>query len=159
MELLKDFPIQDIIISEDFKNTTPGSRKMDRAEQRFQQIGKLPANIVINDENVLIDGYITYLLAVKYGIQRTDLYRGYTEVVEVVHYAGSNRMYMWRVPLRLVGEITEGDYIIVPTSRGAKRVKVTKVIGQQYPEQGRTLKPVYKICQRRGGYGETEKGQ
>lgn len=109
MKLLKNFPIQDIIISEDFKNTTPGSRKMDRAEQRFRQAGKFPGNIVINDENVLIDWYITYLLAVKHGIRRTDLYHGYTEVVEALHYAGSNRMYMWRVPLRLAGEITEGD--------------------------------------------------
>lgn len=146
MELLKDFHIKDIIISEDFKNTTPGSRKMGRAEQRYLQTGTLPANIVINDEDVLIDGYITYLLAVQYGIDRVDVYRGCVEVVEAVHYSGSNRVYMWRVPLRLSGEITAGDYIIVPTSRGTKRVKVTGVGRQQYPKQMRRIKNVIKKC-------------
>ena len=148
MELLKDFQIKDIIITEDFKNTTPGSRKMERAEQRYIRTGELQTVIVVNDENVLIDGYITYLLAVKYGIKQIDVYRGYAELVEAVHYAGSTRVYKWRVPLRLTGMLETGDYIIVPTVRGAKRVRVTKIIRQQYPEQTYRLKNVIKKCNR-----------
>lgn len=148
MELLKDFQIKDIIISADFKNTTPGSRKMGRAEKNYIHSGKLPVAIVINDENVLIDGYITYLIAVKHGIEQIDVYRGYTELVEAVHYAGSTRAYMWHVPLRFTGTIEIGDYIIVPTTRGVKRVRVARVIRQQYPDQVRRIKNVIKKCNR-----------
>ena len=148
MELLKDFQIKDSIITEDFKNTTPGSRKMERAEYRYQQTGGLPVNIVVNDDNVLIDGYITYLLAVQHGIEQTDVYRGCAEFVEAVHYAGSTRAYMWRVPLWLNGLLEVGDYIIVPTTRGVKRVKVSRVIRQQYLDQTRRIKNVIKKCNR-----------
>lgn len=159
MELLKDFRIKDVIISEDYKNTAPGEQKIKRAEQRYLQTGILPVNIVINDKNVLIDGYITYLVAVKYEVRQINVYRGYTEIVEAVHYAGSFKPYRWRVPLKLIGTIEVNDYIIVPTARGAKCVRVINIVRQQYPDQSRALKPVYKKCQRRGGYGETEKGQ
>ena len=146
MELLKDFRIKDIIISEDFKNTQPGSRKMERAEQNYLQIGELPANIVINDQNVLVDGYITYLLAVKHGVHQMDVYRGYIEVVEAVHRPGSKSKYTWRVPFGLVGQIEEGDHVIVATSRGAKRVKVENVIRQQYPDQTVGRRSIFKKC-------------
>ena len=144
MELLKDFQIKDIIISEDFKNTQPGSRKMERAEQNYLQTGELPANIVINDENVLVDGYVTYFLAVKYGVQQIDVYRGYIEVVEAVHRPGSKVKYTWRVPFGLIGQIEAGDHVIVATSRGAKRVKVENVIRQQYPDQSVGKRSIFK---------------
>lgn len=146
MELLKDFRIKDIVISEDYKSTLPREDKQERAEQRYLQTGELPTNIVVNDSDVLIDGYITYLLAVKHGIKQLDIYRGCVEIVEAVHYTGSNKAYTWRVPLRLNGMIEVNDYIIVPSSGGVKRVKVLNVIRQQYPEQSRPLKQIYKKC-------------
>lgn len=148
MELLKDFSIKDIIISEDYKNTTPGSRKMERAEQRYLQTGLLPTNIIINDDNVLIDGYITYLLAVRHGIDHVDAHRGYIEVIEAVHYACSTRPYIWRVPLWMAGTIAVNDYVIVPTSRGVKRVRVTSVMRQQYTDQTHRIKNMIKKCNR-----------
>lgn len=148
MELLRNFAIRDIIVTDDFRDTTPGSRKMERAERRYQQTGGLPVNIVINDENVLIDGYITYLLAVQHGIEQMDVYRGYMELVEALHYTGSEKAYMWRVPLWLYGMIETGDYIIVQTARGVKRVKVSRIVRQQYPEQTRRIKKVIKRCSR-----------
>ncbi len=146
MELLKNFHIKDIVISEDFKSTIPGSEKMNRAEQRYLQTGDLPSNIIINDANVLIDGYVTYLVAVQHGIEQIDVYRGYVEIVEAVHRAGSTKAYMWRVPMRLAGTIVANDYIIVPSSRGAKRVKVVNVTRQQYPDQSRRIKQIFKKC-------------
>ena len=146
MELLKDFSIKDIVISEDYKNTTPGSRKMERAEQRYLQTGLLLANIIINDNNVLIDGYITYLLAVRHGLEQVDVYRGYIEIIEAVHRAESNKVFQWRVPLRLYGQVQRNDFVMARTSSGVKRVLVKAVIRQSYPEQGRTLKRICKIC-------------
>lgn len=146
MILLKNFKLKDIIISEDYKNTQPGSRKMERAELRYLLTRELPVNIVINDDGVLIDGYITYLLAVKYGVERLDVFRGYVEIVEAVHRPLSKKSYAWRVPFSLIGQIKAGDYVIVPAPAGAQRVKVVNVIRQQYPDQEIGKKTLFKKC-------------
>ena len=145
MELLKDFDIKDIRISDDFRNTTPGENKMERMRQKYERSSLLPTNIIINADNVLIDGYITYLLALEQGIEQLDVYRGYIEVIEAVHREGS-KSFRWRVPLYLYGSVQPGDYAIVRTSKGVKRVYVKKVIQQQYPEQTYKLKRIIKKC-------------
>jgi len=144
MELLKNFPIENIIISEDFKRTQPGSRKMESAEARYQQTGELPAIIVINDENVLIDGYITYLTALNHGIVAADVYRGWEEVIEAVH-GQQDHIFKWRVPRHLVGMIKPVDKVLVTTAKGVKRVRVVNVMRYQYTDQSRNLKRVWKI--------------
>lgn len=146
MILLKNFKLKDIIISEDYKNTQPGNRKMERAELHYLLTRELPTNIVINDAGVLIDGYITYLMAVKYGVEKLDVYRGYVETVEAVHHLFSRKRYAWRVPFRLVGKIKVGDYVIVPSPAGAQRVRVVNVIRQQYPDQEIGKKSLLKKC-------------
>lgn len=98
MKLIKGFQIKNIVISEDYRCTTPTSAKLSRLEQHYLQTGELPTNIVINDSNVLIDGYITYLLAVQYGVEQIDVYRGYVEIVEAMHGVGRTKAYTWRVP-------------------------------------------------------------
>lgn len=146
MILLKNFKLKDIIISEDYKNTQPGTRKMERAELHYLLTRELPINIVINDAGMLIDGYITYLLAVKYGVERLDVFRGYVEIVEAVHRPLSKKSYAWRVPFSLIGQIKAGDHVIVPAPAGAQRVKVVNVIRQQYPDQEIGKKSIYKKC-------------
>lgn len=95
---------------------------------------------------MLIDGYITYLLAVLYGVEQLDVYSGYIEVVEAVHYTGSPKSYMWSVPLGLYGRIKPGNYVIVRTTQGVRRVQVKSIIRQQYPDQAYRHKRVYKLC-------------
>ncbi len=146
MKLLRDYQLKDIIISEDFKGTQPSNKKMEKVEQDYLQSGALPVNIIINDDNVLIDGYITYLLAVKHGIQRADIYQGYIEMIEAFHCAGSKKCYTWRVPILLASKIMPGDRVLVPNVAGARTVKVERVIRQQYPNQKLGRKPVFKKC-------------
>lgn len=143
MKLLKDFQIKDIVISEDFKNTTPAERKLQRKEDYFINTGKLPEDIVINDDNVLIDGYTTYLVAVKHGILSSNVKRGYVELIEAAHSAGS-RLYVWRVPVWMQGTIKKGDKCIVRTGTGVKRVCVVNVLRQQYPTQIPRLRNVIR---------------
>ena len=52
MEQIWSFSLQDIIISEDFKNTEPAAWKMQRKADYYERTGELPEDIVINDENV-----------------------------------------------------------------------------------------------------------
>lgn len=144
MELLNGFSIKDIRITEDFMRTQPGIRKMERAERQYIQTGVLPTNIIINTDNVLIDGYITYLIALEHGVEYLNVYRGYYETVVAVH-GKREKNFAWRVPLYLSGQIKSGDKVLVTTSRGVRRVRVVEVEMQQYPEQGRRLRRVIKI--------------
>ena len=59
MEQIWSFSLQEIIISEDVKNTEPAAWKMQRKADYYERTGELPEDIVINDENVLFDGYAT----------------------------------------------------------------------------------------------------
>lgn len=144
MELLKNFPIKDIKITEDFQRTPPGTRKMERAERQYMQNRTLPTNIIINTEGVLIDGYITYLTALKHGIENLNVYQGFYETIVAVH-GKREKNFIWRVPLYLSGQIKAGDRVLVTTARGVRRVRVVELKMQQYPEQGRRLRRVLKI--------------
>ncbi len=143
MEQIGSFSLQDIIISEDFKNTEPAAWKMQRKADYYKRTGELPEDIVINDENVLIDGYATYLTAARYDLTHVPVKRGYVELIEASHRAGA-KTYFWRVPPRLVGMIHQGDKCIVRTARGVRRVRVERILRQQYPVQEPRLRSVLK---------------
>lgn len=82
MKKLESFPVKDIIISEDFKDTDPASWKLQHKVDYYKQHGELPKDIMINDENVLIDGYTTYLAAVMFGLEYVPIKVGYVELIE-----------------------------------------------------------------------------
>lgn len=84
MELLKDFKVSNIVISEDFANTAPAEKKIERARKRLEH-GVDTAAIVLNNDNVLIDGYCTYLAAKELGMEHITATRGYVELIEAVH--------------------------------------------------------------------------
>ena len=145
MIIVEKFPIKEIIISEDFKNTPPTERKMQYKREHLKNTGVLKKNIIINDENILIDGYTTYLLAMENGVDYVSVIRGYVEIVEAVHKKGG-KAYSWKVPDSLIGTISPGDKCIVHTSLGAKYVRVVRVSRQQYPIQIPKLQNVLKVC-------------
>ena len=147
MQKVNNFRLKDIVISEDFKNTPPGSEKMARREEQFKRTRML-SRIIINDANILIDGYVDYLLAVKYQIQYIDVTRGHIEVIEAFHSHYPRKAYRWKVPPRLQGNIAAGDKVLVKSSAGISRVTVKSVIYEQYPQQNPRLKWVYAINQK-----------
>lgn len=144
MMQFESFPLKDIVISEDFSRTEPAAMKLDKIRKCYADHGELPAYIVINDNNVLIDGYCTYLVAKELGATSVLVRRGYVELIEASHRAGAKN-FIWRVPARLMGQIKAGDKCIVRTTRGARRVRVEKVLQQQYPTQQPPLKTVLKL--------------
>ena len=145
MNIIEKFPVKEIIISEDFKNTTPTERKMQYKREHLKNTGVLKKNIIINDENILIDGYTTYLLAMENGMDYVLIIRGYVEIVEAVHKKGG-KAYSWKVPASLIGSISPGDKCIVRTSSGAQYVHVVNVLRQQYPIQTPKLQNVLRVC-------------
>jgi RecJ-like exonuclease len=54
--------IEDITIKDEFKETPPSVDKISSKLDYYRKNKKFDSNIIINKENVLQDGYITYLL-------------------------------------------------------------------------------------------------
>lgn len=144
MMQIDNFSLKDIHISDDFAGRTPADRKLDKVRRYYAEHGEFPACIVLNDENTLIDGYCTYLIAKELGITHAPIKRGYIELVEAQHYIGQ-QSYVWRVPAHLIGQITVGQKCLVRTSRGVQRVKVVNILRQQYPTQNPRLRNVIRV--------------
>ena len=149
MTILTDFPLKDIIISESFKNTIPAERKRMAAARKIYTAADLTGQIVINNENVLIDGYTSYLRAMELGITAATVTKGYVEIVEAFHYPGG-RLYLWRVPPRLQGKLQKGDTCLVWTSAGVKPVIINDIRQQPYTvERPRLRSVINKLSKRR----------
>lgn len=145
MEILTGFPVKDIVIMDEYRSAQPKPEKMERRERLFQEYGLLPCDVVINDENVLLDGYMSYLLAVKHGLERIDVKRGWVEIIEAAFRPHPDcKTYRWRVPERLAGEIRKGDKVLVSTASGVSPVTVLRVLRVQTPPDRESLRYVRK---------------
>lgn len=60
--------ISNIKINEEFKRTKPKKWKMQSKENYFLKYGIFESKIVLDKNNVLIDGYTSYLLAKKFKV-------------------------------------------------------------------------------------------
>lgn len=65
--------IQDITIPENYKKHPPKWGKMKEKWEHYRQNNKLKEEIIINENNVLIDGYTSYLIAEADGIKKVDV--------------------------------------------------------------------------------------
>lgn len=61
------YSLKNIIISEDFAKTTPNPDKIRRKRREIKD-GLIPA-ITLNENGVLVDGYITYLILKEYNVE------------------------------------------------------------------------------------------
>jgi hypothetical protein len=63
MKILGYEKLSKIKIQESFKNHLPRSGKMVEKYIYYLKFGKLEQPIVVNSENILIDGFTTYIIA------------------------------------------------------------------------------------------------
>lgn len=54
--------LQDIIIDDSMKSSSPSPEKLKDRYEHYQNTGQFKKKIFINQDNVLVDGYITYLI-------------------------------------------------------------------------------------------------
>ena len=66
-------PISDIVITYDFQLTSPRYAKFVYKERQFLEYGFLN-KIILNNNFELIDGYCSYLICKKYGINKVSVY-------------------------------------------------------------------------------------
>lgn len=91
IELLGGININKIIIKKEFKEHYPSSEKMIRKAQFHFINGYFQDNIIINENNELIDGYITYMIARSKGIKHIAVQR-VTQKNKSIEEIGGNKI-------------------------------------------------------------------
>lgn len=67
--------VSDIKIRQAFKNSKINLDKMCAKEEFFIENGYFLDKIILNQNNLLLDGYYSYLIAKKYNIRKVDIVR------------------------------------------------------------------------------------
>lgn len=142
----KTINLSDIIISSDFAKTTPGQRKMDWVRDYYRRTNHIDKPIVIDENNLLIDGYIRYLVLLENNVATT--------VVKVVHYnhnviyvfgkyPNGHKEYSWKMaPTVGEDEIPDiGQKIFVQTKYGLRTAVVTRI---ETPEKKNNIEIIFE---------------
>ena len=151
---MRKIKLSDIIITEAFVNTIPKDEKMNECRYNWDKYHKQDRYIVITPGNVLIDGYIMYLVLKENNVEEAEIkistrrkkrwYRKNVEDWNIPHYRNETTTYvygvhpnskcakefMWRVPKSwswFSDNIQVGDMIYCNTKFGMSPVVVTKV--------------------------------
>lgn len=117
--------------------SNPSPEKLWYYEQYYQKTNQLPHAIVVDEDKQLRDGYISYLLAKKYG-ENADVYEMISaqplrKIVKGMHVEfsdgkwrkKSDRRYIWIYTLK--EPVVPGDILLVNTRKGADFVCVDRV--------------------------------
>lgn len=151
---MRKMKLSDIRISESFANSIPSEEKMEECRKNWDKWQRQDRYIVVNHNNVLIDGYIQYLILKENNIEEAEIkisnrrkkrwYRKNTEDWDIPHYINETTTYvygthpnsnctkefMWRVPKSwtwFADNVQVGDSILCCTKFGIAPVVVTKV--------------------------------
>ena len=111
----------------------PKPEKMERKDLYYQAHGSFESEIILDGAGNLIDGYTSYLLAVRYGVSHVPVRYGRRQIVAAAHRPGGT-LYRWELPGLLVGKVHPGDKVTVKTARGYRRVTVEAVEEYSGPE-------------------------
>lgn len=137
--------IDDIQIFQCFRENPPKPKTMMKKEQYFNETGLLQSEIILDSSDHLIDGYTSYLLAVKNGLEHVPIRYGKRQIVKAYHRQGG-KIYMWELPGVLIDRVSPGEKLIVRTSRGIRTVTVSAV--EEYnPEQ--YIEPLKQVIRRK----------
>lgn len=118
-----------------FVGHPPKPEKMESKDRYYQEHGSFESGIVLDSSGHLIDGYTSYLLAIKYGVGYVPVTYGRRQIIRAGHRPGG-KLYGWELPGILIDRVKIGDRVLVHSGRGVKVVTVAAVeeYGQQAPE-------------------------
>ena len=136
--------IEDIKIYPCFEESPPSQKKMERKAQYFEREGEFQSEIVLDEDNYLIDGYTSYLLAKQIGAKCVFIRYGKRQVVRAYHRPGG-KLYEWELPERLIDKVSSGDRVLVHTKGGARSVTVAAVEPYRPQEYTRALQMAVKV--------------
>lgn len=170
MERTKMIKMSDIKISDAYAATTPKEEKMEECRRYWDKHHLQDRYIVVNNNGILIDGYIQYLVLKENGIENVEVkvsgrtykkwrrkraesypcYRSQmTTYIYGIHPNSTNRKErVWRVPSRWIGwenDLLPGDTILVHTNRGVQPITITKI---EWSSKCPTNMKVKKVCKK-----------
>ena len=116
--------LSDIKIFPDF--VQPSNKKMEKKMQYLKKYRNFQSDIVVDEDGYLLDGFTSYLLAKELQLVDVPARRGEWQVIRAYHKPGG-KLYTWRLPEKLTGQISVGDRVIVHTERSVNCVTVAAV--------------------------------
>lgn len=126
--------VSDIRIQPYFERSKPSPQKLDFCRKYFKENGRLDSDIVVDQDNTLIDGYIRYLVLLENDVKEIDIVRKQCKnrQIEKTYVYGrhpnNKKEYVWRVPKKLKDDnIAIGEKVLVATKYGVKPITVTKI--------------------------------
>ena len=72
-------PIGDIRIRKSFADSEPAPEKIQECEEFYRTYGRLDRDIVLTESNVLVDGYIGYIVAQNSGAEKIKVLKIYAK--------------------------------------------------------------------------------
>ena len=145
--------------------SNPSSEKWVYYEQYYQKTKQLPHAIVVDENKQLRDGYISYLLAKKYGVQAEVcgmvLGQPLRKIVKGRHVVlsngkwkkKSNKRYIWIYTLKK--PVVPGDILLVNTKKGRAYICVDRIeyaAGQGFCSRYNTVKKHMNMRMEEGEY-------
>ena len=157
--------LSEIVIKNSFKNTVPSNDKMKKAREFFANNGRIEKPIVVNENGILVDGYIGFLILQENGIEQTDVliddgqYENQKTVyIRAVHMRDNSKEYYWRINemTENVDELAIGKLVLVKTKNGNKVVRITGIETSYIPPAHRKVRRVSKILKDKKMVNNTE---
>ena len=150
--MIKYIDINTIRISNAFQRTHPSDIKVNECRYYWEKHHEQSKMIVLNKNNVLVDGYIQYLILKEKGVkiaevEQPEYQKEWTTYIYGIHQEGSGKEYVWKIPKSWAGwenDILPGDKILVETKYGAREIIVTKIEWLEKRPVNKKVKNVYK---------------
>lgn len=174
--------LSDITIKKSFAQSVPSKNKLRKCEKYWNTFGKQDRYIVVNQNDILVDGYIMYLTLKKLGIDKAEVEIVNTSMPRYANKATvyvygihpnskDKKEYVWRIPENnkgLENDLLPGDNVIVSTKHGFKPVIVTRIewlsedafdfpVGKVVGKIGENPKKIYRQYCIRANDDETRK--
>lgn len=141
---MKRIKLDEIIIPKLFLESKPSETKIEKYKNKWKKYNKQPKPLIVDEDNVLIDGYIQYLVLKELGYEEGNYlvrheskkekssYRDtLTTYVYGVHpNSNCTKEFVWRVPKSMTWfaeNVQVGDSILCQTKFGIAPVIVSKV--------------------------------
>lgn len=143
-----------IKVSKEFAETHPSELKVKNYRNFWNQYKRQKKAIVLDDDGVIVDGYIQYLILKENGVEFADVKRKYnynyrknpTTYVFGKHLnSNCDGEFVWRVPYTwatFAEDISVGDTIYCRTKYGKAPIIVTKIQKLDKPPVDMVIKKV-----------------
>lgn len=133
--------IEDIIISKSFAETSPSKWKLAQCRTYYETNGEFDREIVLNGKNMLVDGYVAYLIAKEKGLSEVPISRCWTyknlenKTYVFGRHKPHGKRYVWIATedTENVDKLKKGVSAIVETKYGIADIIVSKIKKSKKP--------------------------